>query len=108
MEALQGSETQEGTPQGGVISPILANLTLNGLIEDLDRLFVSKTRAQHKTNPQLLNAVRYADDFLITSRTREFLEDEVIPSVRCFLADRGLILSECKKRVVHILGLFDA
>ena len=102
MEGLTRSETQEGTPQGGVISPILANLTLNGLIEELDRRFVSKTRGQRKTNPQLLNAVRYADDFLITSRTREFLEDEVIPSVRRFLAERGLSLSESKTRVMHI------
>ena len=102
MEGLTRSNTQEGTPQGGVISPILANLTLNGLIEELDRRFVSKTRMQRKTNPHLLNAVRYADDFLITSRTREFLEEEVIPSVRCFLAERGLSLSESKTRVVHI------
>ena len=102
MEGLTRSDTREGTPQGGVISPILANLTLNGLIEELDRRFVGKTRGQRKTNPQLLNAVRYADDFLISARTREFLEEEVIPSIRRFLAECGLSLSESKTRVVHI------
>ena len=102
MEGLKRSETEEGTPQGGVISPILANLTLNGLIGELDQRFVGKTRGVRKTNPHLLNAVRYADDFLISSRTRVFIEEEVVPSICSFLKERGLRLSESKTRVVHI------
>jgi len=46
--------------------------------------------------------VRYADDFIITGISREFLEDEVKPLVRDFLAERGLTLSEEKTRVTHI------
>jgi RNA-directed DNA polymerase len=50
----------------------------------------------------LLNAVRYADDFLITGRTKEVIEEEVVPSVRRFLAERGLKLSEAKTKIVSI------
>jgi RNA-directed DNA polymerase len=107
MEGLKRSDTIEGTPQGGVISPTLANLALNGLIEELDRRFVGKTRGVRKTNPRLLNAVRYADDFLITGRKREFIEEEVVPSVERFLSARGLRLSRSKTRVRHISEGFD-
>ena len=103
MENLSRSGTWEGTPQGGVISPTLANLVLDGLIEELDRRFVYKNRKGIRhTNRHQINAVRYADDFVITGQSREFLTEVVIPSVNDFLAERGLRLSPSKTQIVHI------
>ena len=98
--------TDEGTPQGGIISPTLANVTLNGLesglIEHLGARF-GKTKAKGLK----INVVRYADDFVITGISKEVLEDEVKPWVVEFLAIRGLQLSEEKTRIVHIDEGFD-
>lgn len=88
-------KTEEGTPQGGVISPCLLTMTLAGLEQEL------KSRWPVKT-PYKVNIVTYADDFLITGYSKEFLEDEVIPLVKSFLAERGLQLSEEKTIITHI------
>lgn len=95
--------TEEGTPQGGVISPVLANLTLDGLERALQRAFPRKDlgRGRGKYNPKV-NVVRYADDFIITGASREVLEHEVRPLVERFLAVRGLRLSTDKTRIAHI------
>ncbi len=91
--------TDDGTPQGGPISPVLANLTLDGL----ERVLTAHFPPTHTpaTNPKV-NLVRYADDFIITGRSRELLEDEVRPLVEAFLRERGLALSAEKTRVTHI------
>ena len=95
--------TDEGTPQGGVISPVLANMTLDGLERALHRAFPRKDlgRGRGKYNPKV-NLVRYADDFIITGASREVLEYEVRPLVEQFLAVRGLKLSSEKTRISHI------
>lgn len=62
--------TEAGTPQGGIISPVLANMTLDGLEAELRRRF---------EQPAKVNVVRYADDFIITGRSKELLENEVKP-----------------------------
>lgn len=92
--------TEEGTPQGGVASPVLANLALDGLQKRLRKRFPPWSGAQ-------VTLVRYADDFIITGRSRELLEEEVKPVVRAFLSERGLELSEEKTRVTHIEDGFD-
>jgi RNA-directed DNA polymerase len=89
--------TEEGTPQGGIISPVLANLALDGLEAELRTAF-PRTR----TDTPMVNLVRYADDFLITGRSKALLEEEVKPLVERFLKDRGLELSPEKTRVTHI------
>jgi RNA-directed DNA polymerase len=61
--------TEEGTPQGGIISPVLANMALDGL----ERL-LQKTFPRWSSNRAQVNLVRYADDFVITGKTREVLE----------------------------------
>jgi len=86
--------TKEGTPQGGIISPLLANLTLDGM-EEAIRSRISIRRDQ-------VNFVRYADDFIVTARTKETLEQMVKPAVVAFLAERGLELSEQKTTITHI------
>jgi RNA-directed DNA polymerase len=100
--------TDEGTPQGGVISPALANMTLDGLERALQRAFLRKDlgRGRGKYNPKV-NLVRYADDFIITGVSKEILENEVRPLVERFLAVRGLALSSEKTRITHIDEGFD-
>ena len=98
--------TEAGTPQGGIISPTLANLTLDGLERLLKATFRSKVVGGKRTNPKA-NLVRYADDFIITGHSKELLEDEVKPLVEQFLRDRGLQLSPEKTCITHIEQGFD-
>jgi RNA-directed DNA polymerase len=101
----QVKATEEGTPQGGIISPTLANMALDGLEKVLAEYFgekASKKIRQHKTY-----MVRYADDFVISGISKELLEEKVIPVVKAFLKERGLTLSERKTQVVHIKQGFD-
>ena len=85
--------TEAGTPQGGIASPVLANLALDGLEEAAQR-----AAPRH----QKVNVVKYADDFIITGASKEVLETKVKPAVVAFLAERGLELSEEKTRITHI------
>jgi RNA-directed DNA polymerase len=94
--------TDAGTPQGGIISPALMNMTLDGLERTLRVKFNRSGR-----NVSKINLVRYADDFVITGATREVLVDEVRPVVEQFLAERGLSLSPEKTRITHIDDGFD-
>ena len=93
--------TEEGTPQGGIISPTLANMTLDGLQTIL-------TKKYHRTSTYhpKVHLVRYADDFIITGRTEEALV-EIKPLVMEFLKERGLTLSEEKTKITHIDDGFD-
>jgi RNA-directed DNA polymerase len=96
--------TEEGTPQGGIISPVLANMALDGLEALLLKHF-PKGLSQGKN--ALVNLVRYADDFVITGFSRELLENEVKPLVEAFLQERGLRLSPEKTLITHIDDGFD-
>jgi len=98
--------TNEGTPQGGIISPTLANMTLDGLQTLLAEKYKRKN-INGKTYYPKVNLVRYADDFIITGRNKEMLENEVLPLVREFLSERGLTLSEEKTKITHIDEGFD-
>ena len=96
--------TTEGTPQGGIISPVLANRTLDGLQRLLEQRF-SNTRRRHAECK--VHLVRYADDFIITGTSQVLLKDEVQPLVEHFLRERGLELSHEKTRITHIEDGFD-
>ncbi|CAN7739610.1 group II intron reverse transcriptase/maturase [Paraburkholderia hospita] len=96
--------TDAGTPQGGIISPVAANMTLDGLEEMLAAKFPRPKRTEKGLK---INMVRYADDFIITGCSRELLELEVKPAVAEFLAERGLVLSPEKTRITHIEAGFD-
>jgi RNA-directed DNA polymerase len=98
--------TEAGTPQGGIISPTLANVTLNGLERELLQ-YLKKRFGTVKASKLKVNVVRYADDFVITGDSQEVLENEIRPWVEAFLAVRGLRLSEEKTRVAHIDTGFD-
>ena len=98
--------TEMGTPQGGTISPTLANITLNGLESGL-REFLATQLGRSKVCAAKVNLVRYADDFVVTGSSKELLETVVRPWIDQFLRERGLELSEAKTRIVHIDEGFD-
>jgi len=88
--------TDRGTPQGGLVSPILANMTLDGMEAALKERF-PRTR---------IYLTRYADDFLVITPTKEIAE-EAKETIREFLAPRGLELSSEKTLITHIEDGFD-
>ncbi len=96
--------TTEGTLQGGIISPALANTTLDGLEQTLAERFNRTVRLGRRNKVHL---VRYADDFVITGTSEQLLRDEVLPLVAHFLAERGLVLSHEKTSITHIEDGFD-
>ncbi|WP_158935398.1 group II intron reverse transcriptase/maturase [Burkholderia sp. S171] len=98
--------TEAGTPQGGIISPTLANVTLNGLERELMAHLGAKFGIA-KAKKLKVHVVRYADDFVITGDSQEVLINEVRPWIETFLAVRGLQLSEEKTRITHIDQGFD-
>lgn len=93
--------TKNGTPQGGIISPTLMNLALDGL-ETVIRKKFPYWKSGHK-----VNFIRYADDFIITAASREIIENEIKPIVISFLEKRGLSLSQEKTKITHINDGFD-
>lgn len=98
--------TEEGTPQGGIISPVLANITLDGMERSL-LSFLRTTLGATRAASAKVNLVRYADDFVVTCGSKELLETAVQPWIESFLRERGLMLSTAKTRIVHIDEGFD-
>lgn len=96
--------TKEGTPQGGIISPTLANMVLDGMeqvINDTVGVSFRKNGWQH-INKHKVHLVRYADDFIVTGNSKEILENTILPVIRQFLEERGLQLSEEKTMITSI------
>jgi len=85
--------TRKGTPQGGVISPTLANITLDGLEQAVRNAVPRRSR---------VNFIRYADDFIVTGKSKSILEDPVRPAVEAFLKERGLTLSKEKTSITYV------
>ena len=101
--------TTAGTPQGGIISPILANMTLDGLEKAISSTYhVGKNGKIDKCryNPYKVNYVRYADDFIVTADSKETAK-EIAELIKEFLKERGLELSKEKTHITHIDDGFD-
>lgn len=82
---------EAGIPQGAVCSPVLANLTLDGL----ERALRENTQKPPMISRHAkVNLVRYCDDSIITGSSKELLENEVRPLVEQFMKERGLELSK--------------
>jgi RNA-directed DNA polymerase len=96
--------TESGTPQGGPASPVLANLTLDGLEKKLREKYPKASNLSRRVK---VNLVRCCDDFIITGCSKELLENEVKPLVEEFLKERGLELSQEKTRITHVEDGFD-
>jgi RNA-directed DNA polymerase len=93
--------TEEGCPQGSIISPALANMTLDGLEEFIHQ------QIKKKYPKARINFIRYADDFIVTSASKEMLQNEVLPLIEQFMQERGLQLSKEKTLITHINEGFD-
>ncbi len=104
IERHEYHPTEEGTPQGGIISPVTANMTLDGLEQVLASHFSKRSRAGKRAK---VNLIRYADDFCVTGSSKQLLEQEVKPLVEHFLHERGLELSPEKTIITHIEQGFD-
>ncbi|NOR47457.1 MAG: group II intron reverse transcriptase/maturase [Methanosarcinaceae archaeon] len=100
--------SKSGTPQGGIISPILANMALDG-IEALiaSKYYTSKSGKIYKRyDRHKVNFVRYADDFIVTADTEDTAK-EIAELIKSFLKEKGLELSETKTLITHIDTGFD-
>jgi RNA-directed DNA polymerase len=108
MEKHVLHETMDGTPQGGIISPALANCALDGLERILKEKFPTRRPLSSLGGKfPCVNLIRYADDFIIIGRSKELLEGEIKPLVEQFLQKRGLELSPSKTIITHVEKGFD-
>ncbi|MDF5715276.1 MAG: reverse transcriptase domain-containing protein [Rhizonema sp. NSF051] len=99
---------EQGTPQGGVVSPLLANIALNG-IESIHRYHrTSKQRITPNTPPEDITepSIRYADDMVIILRPQDNAE-EILIRINQFLAERGMKVSEKKTKITAATDGFD-
>ncbi|MGG4330426.1 group II intron reverse transcriptase/maturase [Priestia megaterium] len=107
QDMLRG--TTEGTPQGGIVSPLLANIALCGMEEEIGIVYKKtyKSNGGYKIDPKCkVGRVLYADDFVIVTETKEqakSMYQNLIP----YLQKRGIKLSADKTRITHIDNGFD-
>lgn len=92
-------QTLEGTPQGGIISPLLANIALDGLEADL----IEKLKSISKKAAKI---IRYADDFVVLHEDKTVVE-YAKRYIQLWLANVGLELSNEKTKIVHTTDGFD-
>lgn len=95
-------DTEAGTPQGGIISPLLANIALHGMEDALKIKRANSSGVVVGTR----GVVRYADDFVVFCETKEDAEKSIC-ELQTWLAERGLTLSEEKTKIVHLTEGFD-
>lgn len=111
MDGTQLFPTDEGTPQGGVISPLLANIALHGMETKLVDSFpkwtrVKRTNGKSHSTPSSPAVIRYADDFVVMHSDLEvILKSKTIISE--WLAGLGLELKESKTKVTHSQNSFE-
>lgn len=112
-ELGERNETTSGTPQGGILSPLLANIALSVLddfaAEQWDSAMSSRRDRERRRQHGLptWRLVRYADDFVVMVHgSREHVE-ELREQVSTVLAPMGLVLSPVKTRIVHLADGFD-
>lgn len=103
------NETRSGTPQGGIISPLLANIALHGMEEALNIKY-NCTRLKDGrityTNKSKYVMVRYADDFVVLCKTKE--DAQKVPDLlRNYLKERGLTLAPDKTYITQLKDGFD-
>ncbi|GET43377.1 reverse transcriptase homolog [Microseira wollei NIES-4236] len=98
--------TEMGTPQGGVISPLLANIALHGLEEEIKR-YASTLPGRKKDNQKALNLIRYADDLVVLHPELEVIE-QCKQLIENWLANMGLELKPSKTKITHTLHKHEA
>ena len=98
--------TGEGTPQGGVASPLIMNVALHGLEEAAGVRYQASGRNAGDTVPGCPVVVRYADDLVACCHSRQQAE-QVKAQLAAWLAPRGLVFNEDKTKIVHLTEGFD-
>lgn len=101
IESGEFTPTDEGTPQGGVISPVLMNVALHGMEQAAGVRYRNSVRSDVETVRGCPVLVRYADDYVAMCHTREQAE-KVKADLADWLKPRGLAFNEDKTRVVHV------
>jgi RNA-directed DNA polymerase len=97
--------TESGTPQGGLVSPLLANIALHGMEEELGVKY-RLNRGNHTLVRNSVGVVRYADDFIIVCKTKEEAIN-MYEKLKPYLDKRGLALADDKTKITHISEGFD-
>jgi RNA-directed DNA polymerase len=93
--------TERGSPQGGVISPVLMNVVLHGMEQAAGVRYIVTGKNAGTARPGSPVLVRYADDLLALCHSREQAE-QVKARLAAWLAPRGLVFNEDKTRIVHL------
>ncbi len=101
IESGEYTPTEEGTPQGGVISPVLLNVALHGMEQAAGVRYRNSARSGVETVKGCPVLVRYADDYVAMCHTREQAE-KVRTDLAGWLKPRGLAFNEDKTRIVHV------
>jgi RNA-directed DNA polymerase len=101
MENGRFAPTEEGAPQGGVISPLILNITLHGMETAAGVRYFRRSRGGIETAPDAPVLVRYADDLLVFCRTRQHAE-QVKQQLAEWLGPRGLGFNAAKTQIVHL------
>jgi len=97
--------THDGTPQGGVISPLLANIALHGM-EERVKQYAETLKGKKRDNRNALSLIRYADDFVIIHEDLNVVKkcQEIIAD---WLSDMGLEVKPSKTKLTHTLNEID-
>jgi RNA-directed DNA polymerase len=101
IESGEFTLTEEGTPQGGVISPVLLNVALHGMEHAAGVRYRHSARNDAETVKGCPVLVRYADDYVAMCHSREQAE-QVSADLTAWLEPRGLRFNEDKTRIVHV------
>ncbi len=105
IDEIQWFPTEEGTPQGGVIWPLLANIALHGM-ENIVREYARTLKGDKVRNEQAISLIRYADDFVIIHENLEVIKQcqEIVSS---WLTEIGLELQPSKTKISHTLNEYE-
>lgn len=117
MDKRRWYPTEEGSPQGAIISPTIANMVLDGMAAAIDKAMGIRThfytkgcqKGYHRrvNNPYKIHFIRFADDWIVTATDKQILEQRVKPAIEAFLKERGLELSAEKTIITSIHEGFD-
>lgn len=100
------NETNHGTPQGGIVSPLLANIALHGMEKELGVKYIYNKRDGYILDKNSVAITRYADDFVILCKTQEEAIS-MYEKLKPYLSKRGLVLAEEKTKITNITDGFD-
>ena len=101
IDGGQLAPTERGSPQGGVVSPVLMNVALHGMEQAAGVRYITTGKNAGTARPGSPVLIRYADDVLAFCHSREQAE-QVKAQLAAWLAPRGLAFNEDKTRIVHL------